>query len=93
MPEVRNSKSRARGFYEGGARGRSRRAIVGCPWFVLGNLFAALTYQTQTVRVQFDGAVLANAFLTVNGPERSVSRESEAAAKRTDTAEASLTLS
>jgi hypothetical protein len=43
------------------------------------------------VEVGFGIFLIANALPTVNGPERSVSRESEAAAKRTDTAEASMT--
>jgi hypothetical protein len=47
-------------------------------------------YLTGTVEVRF-GILLANALPTMNGPERSVSRESEAYAKRRDTAEASMT--
>jgi hypothetical protein len=93
MPEVRNSQSRARDFCEGGAHGRSRRATIVCSLFVLSSLFAAVTYETRSVEVQFGVTLVANAFSTVNGPERSVSRECEATAKRTDTAEASLTRS
>ncbi len=51
------------------------------------------TCLNATVEVHFDNFRVVESISKVNGPERSVSRESEAAAKRTDTAEASKTLS
>jgi hypothetical protein len=90
MPAVHNEKSRAKDFYAGRPKGRRRRAKSACSWFVLAALTMAGAYLTGTVEVRV-GVLLANALPTVNGPERSVSRESEAYAKRRDTAEASMT--
>ena len=90
MPAVHNEKSRAKDFYAGGPKGRGRRAKSVCSWFVLAALVVAGAYLTGTVEVRF-GIFLANALPTVICPERSVSRESEADAKRKDTAEASMT--
>jgi hypothetical protein len=91
MPAVRNAKSRAKDFCDGGRRGRGRRAKGWpCSCFVLAALVAAAAMWMGTVDVQI-GICLANALPTVNGPERSVSRESGAAAKRKDTAHASMT--
>jgi len=91
MPVVRNAKSRAEGFCDGGRRGRSRRAKLHlCSWSALISLAAAAATWTGIV----DGRVnicVATALPTVNGPERSVSRESVAAAKRKATAQASMT--
>jgi hypothetical protein len=57
---------------------------------VLAGLSAALAMWTGIVDVR--GKIsLASALTTVNGPERSVSRESVAAAKRKATAHASIT--
>jgi hypothetical protein len=91
MPVVRNAKSRAEGFCNGGRRGRGRRAKFRlCSWFVL--LAAAAGWTTWTGTVDVRGSIsLASALPTVNGPERSVSRESVAAAKRKATAHASIT--
>jgi hypothetical protein len=91
MPVVRNGKSRAKGFCNGGRRGRGRRARLSlCSWFVLSGLAAAGMTWTPIVDVRI-GICLATALPTVNGPERSVSRESVAAAKRKATAQASMT--
>jgi hypothetical protein len=91
MPVVRNAKSRAEDFCDGGRRGRSRRAkLRACSWFVLLGLFAGGAIWMGTVDVRV-GISLASALPTVNGPERSVSRESVAAAKRKATAHASKT--
>jgi hypothetical protein len=91
MPVVRNAKSRAEGFCDGGRRGWGRRAKLHlCSWFVLAGLVAAGAAWMGAVdaRINFS---LAAALPTVNGPERSVSRESVAAAKRKATAHASMT--
>ena len=80
MPVVLNAKSRAEGFCDGGRRGRGRRA----------KLPAVAVTWTGIVDVRISIS-LAAALPTVNGPERSVSRESVAAAKRKDTAQASIT--
>ena len=91
MPAVQNAKSRAKGFYHGGRRGRGRRAKGVCSRFVLAalGLIGLSCADAGGVR---DKVILATALPTVNGPERSVSRASEAAAKRKDTAAASITL-
>jgi hypothetical protein len=93
MPVVHNDKSKAKGFYDGGRQRRGRHAKCACSCFVLvGAGFAALgTYITGTVEVRVGDFTVANTLPTVNSPEQSVSRESEAAAKRKDTAEASMT--
>jgi hypothetical protein len=91
MPVVCNEVSQATDFYAGGSRGRGRRARSARSLFVLIALAALGTYLTGTVEVRLGDIPFAIAIPTVNGPERSVSRESEAAAKRTDTAEASIT--
>jgi hypothetical protein len=49
------------------------------------------TYVAGAVEVRVGIFIGANSLPTLNSPERSVSRESEASAKRKDTAEASLT--
>ena len=92
MPAVRNAKSRAKDFYAGEPKGRRRRAKRACSLFVLIALAALGTYLAGAVEVPFGIFPFANALPTVNGPERSVSRASEAAAKRKDTAAASITL-
>jgi hypothetical protein len=91
MPAVQNAKSRAMGFYNGGRRGRGRRAKGVCSWIVLAvfGLMGLSSADTGGIKVK---VFLAAALPTVNGPERSVSRASEAAAKRQDTAAASITL-
>jgi hypothetical protein len=91
MPVVRNDVGQAKGFCAGGSTGRGWRAKRACSWFVLIALAAVGAYVTGTVEVRFGNFVVAGALPTVNSPERSVSRESEAAAKLTDTAEASMT--
>jgi hypothetical protein len=91
MPVVRNTKSRAMDFCDGGRRGRGRHAKFStCSRFVLAGLSAALTMWMGIVDVRVKIS-LASALPTVNGPERSVSRESVAAAKRKATAHASIT--
>jgi hypothetical protein len=90
MPAVHNNQSRATDFCNGGRRGRDRRAkLQACSWFVLATAGVISTW-AGTVRLDI-GICLANALPTVNGPERSVSRDSVAAAKRKDTAQASST--
>ena len=91
MPVVHNDKSQADDFCDGGPKGRGRRARRVCSWFVLLALAAGGIYTGGTVEIGVGGFSLAYSLPTVNGPERSVSRESEAAAKRKDTAEASMT--
>jgi hypothetical protein len=91
MSAVRNAKSRAKDFYDGGPKGRGRRAKSVRSRFVLFAIAALGIYVAGAVEVRFGIFLVANALPTVNGPERSVSRDSEAAAKRTDTAEASMT--
>jgi hypothetical protein len=93
MPAVHNVKSRARDFHAGRSNGRSRPARFARSWFVLIALAAVTTYLTATVEVRFGTVPVANEAPTENSPGRSVSRVSEAAAKRTDTAEASMTRS
>jgi hypothetical protein len=91
MPAVHNAESRATDFCNGGRRGRGRRAkLLICSWFVLALLARPASTWTGAIDLEFSVG-LANALPTVNGPERSVSRESVAAAKRTDTAQASST--
>lgn len=90
MPVVRNYKSRAKDFYDGGRRGRRRRAKSACSRFVLIATLALGMVWTGAVELQI-GFSLAIGLPTVNGPERSVARASVAAAKRTDTAQASIT--
>jgi hypothetical protein len=91
MPVVRNVKSRAKDFYDGGRRGRGRRAKFVCSCFVLAaNLWLGASW-ADVGEVRFGVILLATALPTVNGPEHSVSRDSEAAAKRTDPALASIT--
>jgi hypothetical protein len=90
MPVVRNPKSRAKDFCDGGRRGRGRRAKIStCSRFVLRCLLgvAVLWMGIGDVRTAIS---LASDLPTVNGPQRSVSRESVAAAKRKDTAQASI---
>jgi hypothetical protein len=94
MPAVRNGKSQAKDFCDGVRKGRGRRAKRVCSLFVpFAVAFAAAgTYLADTVEDKVgDQFSVANSLPTVNSPERSVSRESEAAAKRMDTAEASMT--
>jgi hypothetical protein len=91
MPMVRNAKSKAKGFHDGGSTGRGRRAKHGCSWFVLVALAALGAYTTPAVEVRVGNFLIANTLPTVKSPEQSVSRASEAAAKRKDTAEASMT--
>ena len=91
MPVVRNDKSQAKDFYDGEPKGRSWRAKRVCSLFVLVALVASGTYVAGAVEVRVGIFIVANSLPTLNSPERSVSRESEAAAKRKDTAEASLT--
>jgi hypothetical protein len=90
MPVVRNSQSWAKDFCDGGRRGRGRRAKCICSRFVLRCLFGIVATWMGIVDVR-TAFCLASALPTVNGPERSVSRESVAAAKRKATAHASLT--
>ena len=91
MPVVRNTKSRAKDFSDGGRRGRGRRAKLGmCSRFVLRCLLGIAVTWMGIVDVR-TAISLGSALPTVNGPERSVSRESVAAAKRKDTAQASIT--
>ena len=91
MPVVRNIESRAKDFCDGGRRGRGRRAILhSCSWFVLMGVTALAATWMGIVDVR-SCISLASALPTVNGPERSVSRESVAAAKRKATAHASIT--
>jgi hypothetical protein len=91
MPVVRNGKSRAMDFCDGGRRGRGRHAkSTACSRFVLAGLSAALATWIGIVDVRVKIS-LVSALPTVNGPERSVSRESVAAAKRKATAHASIT--
>jgi hypothetical protein len=76
---------------DGGRRGRGRRAkVCACSRFVLHCLLgiAAAWMGIGDVRTVIS---IASALPTVNGPQRSVSRESVAAAKRKDTAQASIT--
>ena len=81
MPVVHNAKSRARDFCYGASRSRARHANNGRSWFVL-----ALAISLGTVRTGgFD-------LQTVICLEPSVSRESVAAAKLQDPADASLTI-
>jgi hypothetical protein len=91
MPVVHNAESRAEGFCDGGRAGRRRRSKLHVrSWFVLGGFVVALTAWMENVDVRI-GIRLATALPTVNGPERSVLRESVAAAKRKATAQASIT--
>ena len=90
MPEVHNSKSRAKDFCDGGRRGRGRRAKPACSRFVLAALVAGSIWWAEVVELEV-GFSLAFALPTVNGPERSVARASVAAAKRKDAAQASIT--
>jgi hypothetical protein len=92
MPAVRaNSKSQAKDFYHGGPRGRGRRAKGTCSRFVLAVIMAVGVTWAKAGMLSLQ-VKLAGALPTVNGPERSVSRASEAAAKLPDTASASITL-
>ena len=90
MPAVHNAKSQAKDFCDGGRSGRGRRARTSRSRFVLAIALAAGLIGTGIVGFRVRIA-LATALPTVNGPERSVSRASEAAAKRKDTAHASTT--
>ena len=90
MPVVRNTKSRAKDFCDGGRRGRGRRAKLGIrSRSVLSCLFGIAVTWMGIVDAR-NAICLASALPTVNGPERSVSRESVAAAKRKATAQASI---
>jgi hypothetical protein len=91
MPVVHKHKSKARDIYDGGSKGRDRRAKLVRSRFVLFALFAIGTYVAGTIGVPVGDFLVANTLPTVNSPEQSVSRESKAAAKRMDTAEASMT--
>ncbi len=91
MPAVRNDKSRAKDFYAGEPKGRGRRAKFSRSCFVLLAAVALGTYMFGVVELRLSIFLFANALPTVNGPEPSVPRESEAAAKRKATAEASMT--
>ena len=90
MPEVHNAKSRAEDFQNGGRRGRVRRAKLVCSRYVLlaATAIGLIGAGAVELRVRIS---LAPDLPTVNGPELSVSRASEAAAKRKDTAQASST--
>ena len=90
MPEVRNDQSRAKDFQNGGWRGRVRRANRACSRFVLAAAIAVGLIGTGAVELTVRIS-LAPDLPTGNGPELSVSRASEAAAKRKDTAQASST--
>jgi hypothetical protein len=81
MPVVRNTKSRARDFYDGTRKGRVRRASPSCSWFVL---YLGIAMGTA-VGVEFD-------LKTVICQERSVSRESVAGTQLQPPADASLTI-
>jgi hypothetical protein len=91
MPEVHNFKSQAKDFYGRGRAERGRRAKTARSLFVLIALWASGTYVSGAVDVRLGRS--AEALPTVKGPERSVSRASEASAKRRDRAEASKTQS
>ena len=91
MPVVHKRKSKARGFYDGGSKERGRRAKPTRSRFVLIALAALGTYVASAVEVPFVNFRVDATLPTVNSPEQSVSRDSEAAAKRRDTAEASMT--
>jgi hypothetical protein len=91
MPEVHNRKSKAKGFHDGGSRGRGRRAKSSRSRFVLAALVASGTYLAGIVGISVGNFLVANTLPTVNSPEQSLSSESEAAAKLSDTAEASMT--
>jgi hypothetical protein len=91
MPVVHNAKSRAKDFYDGGRKGRGRRAKLVCSCFVLAALAWLGTSRADLDGMRFGVYLLATALPTVNGPELSVSRDSEASAKRTDPALASIT--
>jgi hypothetical protein len=91
MPLVHNGKSKAKDIHDGGPKGRGRRAIRACSCFVLLALGALGAGVGGAVGVQVGDFSVAITLPTVNSPEQSVSRESEAAAKRKDTAEASMT--
>ena len=93
MPVVRNNLSKAKDIHDGGRQGRGRRAKTACSCFVLiaAAIVALGNCVTGSVGIQVGNFAIATTLPTVNSPEQSVSRESEAAAKRKDTAEASLT--
>jgi hypothetical protein len=91
MPVVRNAKSQAKDFCDGAPKGRGRRARRACSRFVLIAVAALGTYLGGAVEVKVGNFTVAYSPPKVNSPERSVSRDSEAAAKRKDTAEASMT--
>ena len=92
MSVVRKHKSKARDIYDGGSKGRSRRAKSTRSRFVLSALVALGICVAGAIGVPVGNFLVANTLPTVNSPEQSVSRESKAAAKRMDTAEASITL-
>jgi hypothetical protein len=81
MPVVRKEKSRAKDFYDGAWKGRARFTKQLCSWFVLTLGIAV----SSTVQVDLD-------LQTVICQVPSVSRESGAAAKLKQPADASLTI-
>jgi hypothetical protein len=81
MPVVHKEKSRVKDFYDGAWKGRARTTKQRCSWFVL---FLSLA-MSATVRVDLD-------LQTVICQVPSVSRESGAAAKLQQPADASLTI-
>jgi hypothetical protein len=89
MPAVID-ESRAKDFCAEGQAGRGRRAKLPCSWFVLVALAMGLI-GTGHVEVRGGFFLVADALPTGNSPVPSVSRKSDASAKRQDTAEASMT--
>jgi hypothetical protein len=81
MPVVRKEKSRAKDFYDGAWKGRARHTKQLCSWFVLCFVLS----MRATVQVDID-------LQTVICQVPSVSRESGAAAKLQQPADASLTI-
>ena len=81
MPVVHNAKSRARGLYDEAPKGRGRPANSACSWFVLA------------LGIAMNAAVVAGLDLqTVICDEPTVSRESVAATKLKQPADASVTI-
>jgi hypothetical protein len=81
MPVVRKEKSRAKDFYDEAWKGRARFTKRRCSWFFLALAIA----MSITVQVNLD-------LQTVICQVPSVSRESGAAAKLQQPADASLTI-
>ena len=91
MPKVHKIKSGAKGFCEGRPKGRGRSAKTSRSRFVLVALVAAGAYVAGTAWEFTVKIVDLSDLTTVICPEPSVSRASEAAAKRKDPADASVT--